>query len=133
MPLFGQDILWTTGGINAMAGNTRVISMSQVKAEILKFAGQYDLYSELPRYSFDNHPSGNGWVFSLDLQLNDNKGMVSAMKAPLNGRQTVSFSFIHKQGIDELVFHDGVITGGISTSNRRSLEALIDRLIANCR
>jgi hypothetical protein len=131
MPLFGQE-LWTTMELMAVNG-TRLIAMNQVKAEILKFAGQYSFYSALPRYSFDNHPSGQGPVFYLELQLNNNKGLVSAMKAPLGGEQTVSFTFIHKQGIDMLVFHDGVITGGVSTSNRRRLESLIDQLIANCR
>jgi hypothetical protein len=132
MPLFGQQDLWTTKEV-LVADDRRAISLNQVKAEILKFAGQYGYYSELSGYSFDNEPSGNGRLFLLELQLNGNKGFADATNVPLNGRQTVSFRFVHRQGLDYLVFHDGVITGGMPVSNRRGLEALIDRLITNCR
>jgi hypothetical protein len=132
MPLFGQQELWTTVELWAVNG-TRVISMNHVKAEILKFADQYDFYLDMSGYSFDNYPSGQGPLLYLELQLNGNKGLVSAIKAPIYGQQMVTCTFTHRQGIDMLAFHDGVITGSISTSNRRSLESLIDQLIANCR
>jgi hypothetical protein len=106
--------------------------MNQVKAEILKSADQYDFYSDLSGYSFDAHPTGLGSLFQLELQLNDNKGVANAAKDPNNGRPRVSFYFAHRQGLDLLIFHDGGFPGGISTSNRRRLEALIDQLIANC-
>jgi hypothetical protein len=130
MPLFGQQGIWTTAEFGAAANNTPIISMSQVKAEILKFAGQYSFYTEFSGYSFED---GQGPVFKLELLLNNNEGLARAINAPLNGRQTVCCTFVHSYGYDMLVFHDGVITGGISTSNRRRLEPLIDQLIANCR
>jgi hypothetical protein len=128
MPLFGQQMLWTTTELGAFGGS-RVIAMNQVKAEILKFAELYDFYTDMS-YSFDNYPGG-GQVFHFDLQLNGNKGYVDASKIPQNGRQMVGVAFVHTQGIDLLLFHNGM--SGMSTSNRRRLELLIDQLITNCR
>jgi hypothetical protein len=135
IPLFGQQVLWTTAEL--LPYNTLRISMNQVKAEILKFADLYDFYSDMSGYSFDTDPSGKGLLFRLELQLNGNRSFANAIKGRLDvlgGSQVVVFiAFSHRQGIDYLVFHDGGVTGGMSTSNRRRLELLIDQLIANCR